>query len=92
MNQMFEASQKEGDMFHHDWIVSQLAQERRRDALQQAEQSRRAKHAKTSRVVHRHVFYHVLDWTGRRMVNVGGQLQERHAARHQPSLSHTSRG
>ncbi len=79
-------------MFQHDWIVSQLAQERRSEALRLAEQSRRAKYVKTSPEVHRHVFYHMLDWTGHQLVKVGEQLQEQHAARHYSSLIHTSRG
>jgi len=89
---MFEASRKEGDMFHHDWIVSQLAQERQNDALRQAEQSRRAKPVRTAQGTQRHVFYHVLDWTGHRLIRAGEQLQAQHAARHHASLIHTSRG
>ncbi len=92
MDQMFETSQKEEDMFHHDWIVSRLAEEQRRDALRQAEQSRKAKHAKPPQAAHQHAFYHALDWTGRRLVKVGEQLQEQHAARHYSSLIHISRG
>jgi hypothetical protein len=79
-------------MFQHDWLAAQLAQDHRRDLLHQAEQERLARQVKSQRTTRGHAFYHALDWTGRRLVTVGDQLQARHAAVHARSLLHTSRG
>jgi len=93
MNQMFETVFKKGEaMFHHDWIASQLAQDHRRDLMQQAEQARLVGQAKTKRAEHAHAFYHALAWTGRKLVTIGDRLQARHSAVHTRAKLHTSRG
>jgi hypothetical protein len=79
-------------MYNQDWIVSRLAQERRRDLLQQAEQDRLARLVGLTPTHDEHKFYHFLDWAGARLVSLGEELQAKHAAYHTRSIIQTPRG
>jgi len=79
-------------MIQRDWLLWQLAQERRRDLLRQLEQERLARLADPVRHQRGHTIYHALDLVGRQLITLGEQLCARHAALHARSLLHTSRG
>ena len=73
-------------MYENDWMLWQLAQERQRDLLRQIERERLVRQAQLGRP-QGHAFYHLLDWTGRRLVRWGEHLQARHAVHHTPALA-----
>jgi hypothetical protein len=79
-------------MLQHDWILSQLAEERRRDLLRQSEQDRLARLADSSRHQRGHTIYHALDLVGRQLIALGERLCARHASYHIQSLTHSTRG
>jgi hypothetical protein len=79
-------------MYQNDWMLSQLAEERRRDFMRQAEADRLIRQAELVNPPHRHTVYHVLDWVGRHMVHWGERLQARHVLSHQQALTHTTGG
>ena len=77
-------------MLHHDWMLSQLAEERRRDLMRQSEQDRLARLADPVRHQRGHTIYHALDLVGRRLIALGERLCARHALYHTQSLAHTT--
>jgi hypothetical protein len=79
-------------MFYPDWVLEQLARERRRDLVRQLEQDRLARLADSVRPQRGHTVYHALDLVGRQLIALGEHLRARHAAVHARSLLHTSRG
>jgi hypothetical protein len=83
---------KEADMFYHDWILAQLAQERRRDLVRQLEQDRLVRLADPVRPQRVHTIYHALDLVGRQLIVLGEHLRARHAVSHARALLHSSRG
>ncbi len=79
-------------MFQNDWVLLKLAQERRRDLMRQLERDRLIRQAELEAPQHRHMLYHVLDWTGRQLIRWGEGLQARHALYHRQPTTHTTRG
>jgi hypothetical protein len=79
-------------MFHNDWVLLKLAEERRRDLLRQLERDRLAREAESSHPQRGHTVYHALDWAGRQLVRWGERLQARHAMVHRQALTHTTGG
>ncbi len=77
-------------MFQNDWILSQLAQERRRDLMRQIEQDRLVRRCNPRRPQRRHTIYHALDLLGKQLIVLGEYLRAKHAAIHTRSLTHTS--
>jgi hypothetical protein len=79
-------------MFQHDWILWQLAQERRRDLMRELEHDRLVRQAELATHPHQHTLYHVSDWIGRQLVRWGERLQARHAVVHRQALTHPTGG
>jgi hypothetical protein len=79
-------------MFENDWILQQLAQQRRTDLLRQIERERLIREFQSSAQKHGHTWYHPLDWIGGQMIRWGERLQTRHALYHTQSLTHITRG
>ena len=79
-------------MFHNDWTLLKIAEEQRRDLMQQLEHDRLVRQAKLMSHPHRHTLYHALDWIGRQLVRWGERLQARHALSHHQALTHTPGG
>ncbi len=79
-------------MFYHDWILTQLAQERRRDLMQQLEHDRLVREARSIPSPQGHTLYHMLDWMGRLLVRWDERLQARHALYHRQAFTHTTGG
>jgi hypothetical protein len=79
-------------MYYDDWVLAQLAQERRRDLMRQLEDDRLVRLANSGRPQRGHSIYHVLDLIGRRLIVLGERLCARHAASHERSLLRTSQG
>jgi len=79
-------------VYLNDWMLEQLAQERRRDMMRQIEHDRLVKQVTSSQTERGHKFYHILDWAGRQFITVGGRLEARHAAYHRQSIIHISGG
>ena len=79
-------------MYQNDWMLSKIAEERRRDLMQQLERDRLVREAEAANHPHRHMLYHVLDWVGRQLVRWGERLQARHAMYHRQTLTHTTGG
>jgi hypothetical protein len=76
-------------MYQNDWMLSKLAEERRRDLMRQLERDRLVRQVKSVNHPRRHMVYHVLDWVGRQLVHWGERLQAQHAWYHQQTLNHT---
>ena len=55
-------------MYYDDWVLAQLAQERRRDLMRQLEDDRLVRLANSGRPQRGHSIYHVLDLIGRRLI------------------------
>jgi hypothetical protein len=79
-------------MYQNDWILSKIAEERRRDLARQLEHDRLVREAELARHPQRHTLVHTLDWVGRQLVRWGERLQARHARHHRQTLSHTTGG
>jgi hypothetical protein len=84
---------KKGEgMLHHDWMLSRLAEEHRRDLMRQSEQDRLVRLADFDGHQHGHTIYHALDLVGRQLIVLGERLCARHALAHSQSLTHTTGG
>ena len=79
-------------MYHNDYLLLKLAEERQRDLMRQLEYDRLIREAELSGHPHRHMVYHMLDWVGRQLVRWGERLQARHAMYHRQALTHTTGG
>ena len=79
-------------MFHNDWVLQKIAEERRHDLMRQLKHDRLIREAELSRHPQRHTVYHVLDWVGRQLICWGERLQARHAMNHRQALTHTTGG
>ena len=69
-------------MYENDWIIMQLARERRRDLLRQLEHEKLVREAEAIPHEQGHALYHVLDRVGKYLITWGEWLQARHAAYH----------
>ena len=79
-------------MYHNDYLLLKLAEERQRDLGRQLELDRLIRKAESANHPQRHMVYHMLDWVGRQLVRWGERLQARHAMVHRQALTHTTRG
>jgi hypothetical protein len=79
-------------MYHNDYLLSKLAEERRRDLMRQLEHNRLIREAKLSNHPQQHTLSHGLDWVGRQLVRWGERLQARHVRHHRQTLHHTTGG
>lgn len=68
------------DMFYNDWVLLRLAEERRRDLMQQLEQEKVARLARSVRRPRERWLYRALDQIGQELVVIGEHLQSRHKA------------
>ena len=67
-------------MFHQDWILWQLAQERQRDLMRELEHDRLVRLARSARKRHGRRFDGVLNGLGQLLITLGGRLQAGHKA------------
>ena len=74
-------------MYHHDWILWKIAEERRQDLIREIAHGRLIREAEAINHQDRHRMYHVLDWVGRQMIRWGEGLQARHAMYHRQALT-----
>jgi hypothetical protein len=79
-------------MYHNDYLLLKLAEERQRDLMRQLEHDRLIREAELSSHPHQHMVYHMSDWAGRQLVRWGERLQARHATYHRQKLNHTLGG
>jgi len=89
-------------MFQNDWMLSKLAEERRRDLMRDLEHDRLARLARSTRKRRGRRLDGVFDGLGRLLITLGSRLQARHkallsdaalhAAHRSRSTSHTQRG
>ena len=79
-------------MYHNDYLLLKLAEERQRDLGRQLELDRLIRKAESANHPQQHMVYHMLDWVGRQLVRWGERLQARHAMVHRQALTHTTGG
>ena len=79
-------------MYHNDYQLLKLAEERQRDLMRQLEHDRLIREAEFASQLQRHMMSHVLDWAGRQLVRWGERLQVRHAMYHRQAPTRTLGG
>ena len=79
-------------MYHNDYQLLKLAEERRRDLMRQLEHDRLIREAEFASHPQRHMMSHMLDWAGRQLVSWGERLQVRHAMYHRQTPTRTLGG
>ena len=89
-------------MFHNDWILLQLANERERDLMRELEHKRLARLARSTRRRNGRRFDGLFNGLGQLLITLGGRLQAGHkallddaalhAAHRARSTIHTQRG
>jgi hypothetical protein len=79
-------------MYHNDYMLLRLAEERQRDLMRELEHDRLVREAKRANHAQPHKVYHMLDWVGRQLVRWGERLQAQHALYHQQTLNRTLGG
>jgi hypothetical protein len=79
-------------MYHNDYMLLKLAEERQCDLMRQLEHDQLVREAKLANHPQQHTLYHVLDWVGKQLVRCGERLQARHAMYHGQVLTHTTGG